>query len=191
MPEKRPPPPPIYGYKLILFGPRGADYACHITTAPLPPIFLEDAASLLYCVKSIHFNCCHFFWLCSDFSKNDNSFERNEDCTTVFLKWTDFRRSFVKMLRCSHWATRICFENKSVFIHICFFNPLLINLRLKLYTCNFEGVKWVKPASNLCWSKKKFSEYLDQANFNGLQVQGILDLVRVGQYWQKPLYYVT
>ena len=34
--------------------------------------------------------CCHFCWLCFDFSKNDNTFERNEDCATVFLKWTDF-----------------------------------------------------------------------------------------------------
>ena len=52
--------------------------------------------------------------------------------------------SFVKMPGYSHWATRLCFENKSIFIHICFFNPLLINLRLKLDTCNFEGVKWSK-----------------------------------------------
>ena len=36
--------------------------------------------------------CCHFCWLCFDFSKNDNTFERNEDCATVFLKWTDFSR---------------------------------------------------------------------------------------------------
>ena len=38
--------------------------------------------------------CCHFqyniSWLCFDFSKNDNTFERNEDCATVFLKWMDF-----------------------------------------------------------------------------------------------------
>ena len=32
----------------------------------------------------------HFCWLCFDFSKNYNTFERNEDCATVFLKWTDF-----------------------------------------------------------------------------------------------------
>ena len=36
----------------------------------------------------------HFFqkfcWLCFDFGENDNTFERNEDCATVFLKWTDF-----------------------------------------------------------------------------------------------------
>ena len=32
------------GYQLTLFGPRGADYAHHITTGP--PIFLDDAASL-------------------------------------------------------------------------------------------------------------------------------------------------
>ena len=36
-----------FGYQLTLFGPRGADYARHITTGP-PPIFLDDAASLLY-----------------------------------------------------------------------------------------------------------------------------------------------
>ena len=37
--------PQVLGYQLTLFGPRGADYAHHITT--VPPIFLDDAASLL------------------------------------------------------------------------------------------------------------------------------------------------
>ena len=36
----------VLGYQLTLFGPRGADYACHITTGPL--IFLEYAASLKF-----------------------------------------------------------------------------------------------------------------------------------------------
>ena len=36
--------PQILGYQLTLFGPRGADYAHHITTGP--PIFLDDAAPL-------------------------------------------------------------------------------------------------------------------------------------------------
>ena len=30
------------------------------------------------------------FW----FQQNDNTFERNEDCATVFLKWTDFKYIF-------------------------------------------------------------------------------------------------
>ena len=38
-------PPQVLGYRLTLFGPRGADYARHITTGP--PMLLEDAASLL------------------------------------------------------------------------------------------------------------------------------------------------
>ena len=38
-------PPQVLRYQLTLFGPRGADYARHITTGP--PIFLDDAASLL------------------------------------------------------------------------------------------------------------------------------------------------
>ena len=33
---------------------------------------------------------CHFCWLCVDFTKNDNAFERNEDRVTGFLKWTNF-----------------------------------------------------------------------------------------------------
>ena len=37
-------PPQNLGYQLILFGPRGPDYVCHIDTGPL--IFLDDAASL-------------------------------------------------------------------------------------------------------------------------------------------------
>ena len=38
-------PPQVLGYQLTLFGPKGADYARHITRGP-PPIFLDDAASL-------------------------------------------------------------------------------------------------------------------------------------------------
>ena len=38
-------PPQVLGYQLTLFGPRGADYARHITTCP--PIFSDDAASLI------------------------------------------------------------------------------------------------------------------------------------------------
>ena len=42
--------------------------------------------------RNLHFfqKCCHFRWLCFDYSKNDNTFERNEECATIFLKWTDF-----------------------------------------------------------------------------------------------------
>ena len=38
------PPSQVLGYQLTLFGPRGTEYARHITAGP--PIFLEDAASL-------------------------------------------------------------------------------------------------------------------------------------------------
>ena len=34
----------VLGYQLTLFGPRGADYARHITTGP--SIFLDDAAGV-------------------------------------------------------------------------------------------------------------------------------------------------
>ena len=40
--------------------------------------------------------CCHFCWLCFDFSKNVNIFERNEDWATVFLKWKDFTKELKK-----------------------------------------------------------------------------------------------
>ena len=36
------------------------------------------------------FQKCHFCWNQNKVSKNDTTFERNEDCATVFLKWTDF-----------------------------------------------------------------------------------------------------
>ena len=36
--------PQLLGYQLTLFGPRGVDYARHITTGP--PISLDDAAPL-------------------------------------------------------------------------------------------------------------------------------------------------
>ena len=60
-------------------------------------------------MRNPHFfqKCCHFRWLCFDFSKNDNTFERNEDCATVFLKWTDFRKDFVKIFwnnKQNYWA---------------------------------------------------------------------------------------
>ena len=38
------PPPQVLGYQLTLFGPRGADYAHHITTAP--PIVLMHELSV-------------------------------------------------------------------------------------------------------------------------------------------------
>ena len=41
----------VMGYQLTLFGPRGADYAPHITTGP--PIFLDYAAPLYYIVHVI------------------------------------------------------------------------------------------------------------------------------------------
>ena len=50
-------PPQNLGYHLTLLGPRGADYAPHITTGP--PIFLDDAAPL----QSINFDPPWFrFW---------------------------------------------------------------------------------------------------------------------------------
>ena len=50
-------------------------------------------------MRNPHFfqKCCHFRWLCFDFSKNDNTFERNEDCASVFLKWTDFRKLWISL----------------------------------------------------------------------------------------------
>ena len=45
-----PPPPHVLGYQLTLFGPRGADYARHITTAPPPPhLFGRCGVSVLSC----------------------------------------------------------------------------------------------------------------------------------------------
>ena len=40
-------PPPSFGISFNPIRTKGADYARHITTGP-PPIFLDDAASLLY-----------------------------------------------------------------------------------------------------------------------------------------------
>ena len=40
----------------------------------------------LFLSKALSFSLTLFF----HFSKNDNAFERNKDCETVFLKWTDF-----------------------------------------------------------------------------------------------------
>ena len=34
--------------------------------------------------------CCHSRWNQNKVGENDNAFERNEDCATVFLEWTDF-----------------------------------------------------------------------------------------------------
>ena len=44
--------PQVLRYQLTLCGPRGADYARHITTGP--PIFLNDAASLFMKSRAIN-----------------------------------------------------------------------------------------------------------------------------------------
>ena len=44
----------VLGYQLTLFGPRGADYARHITTGP--PIFMDDAASLITTLSNFILN---------------------------------------------------------------------------------------------------------------------------------------
>ena len=41
---------------------------------------------------------CHFCWPCFEFSENDNTFERNEDRITGFLKWTNFFKSAKSVL---------------------------------------------------------------------------------------------
>ena len=46
-------PPQVLGYQLTLFGPRGADYARHITSCP--PIF-SDCAAFLAVYKQMDFN---------------------------------------------------------------------------------------------------------------------------------------
>ena len=60
-------PPQNLGYQLTLFGPRGADYARHITTGP--PIFLDDAAFTSVRVRIMLF---HFLMLLAggDFIKS-------------------------------------------------------------------------------------------------------------------------
>ena len=73
----------------------------------------------IFLLKSVHFNTQlhdpHFFqncgtfqynisWLCFDVSwcciEKYHNFERNEDCATVFLKWTDFKDYIFSMLDC-------------------------------------------------------------------------------------------
>ena len=46
-------------------------------------------------MRNPHFfqKCFHFCWNQNKVSVNDNFFERNEDCATAFLKWTDFNRN--------------------------------------------------------------------------------------------------
>ena len=89
-------------------------------------------------MRNPHFfqKCCHFCWLCFDFSKNDNTFERNEDCATVFLKWTDFRELFVNNK-----------ENKllSILARICLV-PHCIDAMMWLWTLLIDvcTTKWKK-----------------------------------------------
>ena len=59
--------------------------------------------------EKIFQECCHFqyniSWLCFDFSNNDNTFERSEDCATDFLKWMDFSisnpKKYIFKVNCS------------------------------------------------------------------------------------------
>ena len=42
------------------------------------------------CKPHFYQKCCNFCWNQNKVSENDNTFERNENCATVFLKWTYF-----------------------------------------------------------------------------------------------------
>ena len=70
-------------------------------------------------MRNPHFcqKCCHFRWLCFDFSKNDNTCERNEDCATVFLKWTDFSLHIY-----------LCWISWTI---LCFYLIILFQIRVK------------------------------------------------------------
>ena len=58
----------------------------------------NDPALILSTTVQLHNShlfqkCCHFHW-----NQNKvNTFERNDDCATVFLKWTDFTLQFHKI----------------------------------------------------------------------------------------------
>ena len=61
--------------------------------------YLENQKSFIPKVCSFSFKkCCHFCWNQNKVSQNDNTFERNEECATVFLKWTDFKRNIFSAL---------------------------------------------------------------------------------------------
>ena len=55
--------------------------------------------------------CCHFCWIQNKVSENDNTFERNEDCTSVFLKKTDFSWFQIYLLT----SQSFCFESDPEF----------------------------------------------------------------------------
>ena len=59
--------------------------------------------------------CCYFHWNQNKVSKNDNTFERNEYCATVFLKWTDFSErsgQFLKHIKSINLLHTLGFSDK-------------------------------------------------------------------------------
>ena len=96
-------------------------------------------------MRNPHFfqKSCHFLWNHNKISKNDNTYERNEDCATVFLKWTDFSWALINHSKASK---KVVFEND--FFHIFeYFNG---------YDCFFSwrSIKAVAGAHFSCISRK-------------------------------------
>ena len=107
--------------------------------------------------------CCHFHWLCFDFSNNDNTFERNEDCATVFLKWTDlvpfssfifvlsiFLYLFFDLFLVFFFFNFLCL---CYFIYIFFFFCVPFSLVFSLFTnnCGSFMFKTYLVRQNFCW----------------------------------------
>ena len=91
------------------------------------------------------------FQLCFDFSKNDNTFERNEDCATVFLKWTDFseaqeikkQETLVRFSILSS-KTRLCVLQQCPPLDLCKLD--LLTGRIRLIIPNFHKLS----SKNMC-----------------------------------------
>ena len=62
---------------------------------------------------------CHFRWNQNQVSENYNTFERNEDCATVFLKWTDFNEmkdlKKYEYVNCKNsWIWKCCSKSNNI-----------------------------------------------------------------------------
>ena len=94
-----------------------------------------------FCNPHFFKKCCHFCWLCFDFSENENSFERNEVCAIDFLKWTNFNFFiFNKHLRISYLNTKFNYFEWRFLIFDYFGKLYLLSKHrkarfLKLYKC--------------------------------------------------------
>ena len=122
-------------------------------------------------MRNPHFfqKCCHFCWLCFDFSKNDNTFEGNEDCRTVFFKQRDFSAfSGPAKLTVLHISLQnIHFFKDEVWVGYSFL-PNCYAIQTRKH--QVSKLVYVHSCSSLAKSLDKYAPFITHNNFRALSL---------------------